>query len=120
MLGRKEQVTPQQAQQALGIMDKDFNGRLSKLELFNAFKEVLLKEGYFVNNQNAQQNEYQYYAQNTNNWGMNQQYANMSPNYVQNNQQYPPNFYNHTANMPNMGSSFAYNPYQTQGYGRPQ
>lgn len=120
MLGRNEQVTPQQAQQALSIMDKDFNGRLSKLELFNAFKEVLLKEGYFFNNQNVQQNAYQYYAQNTNNWGMNQQNANMSPNYVQNSQQYPPNFYNHAANMPNMGNSFAYNPYQNQGYGRPQ
>lgn len=101
-------------------MDKDFNGRLSKLELFNAFKEVLVKEGYFVNNQNVQQNAYQNYAQNTNNWGMNQQYANMSPNYVQNNQQYPANFYNHATNMPNMGNSFAYNPYQNQGYGRPQ
>lgn len=29
-MGNQQSVSPQQAQQALGIMDKDFNGRVSK------------------------------------------------------------------------------------------
>lgn len=42
-MGNNQGVSPQAVQQALGIMDQDFNGRITKSELFNAFKEVLMK-----------------------------------------------------------------------------
>lgn len=107
MMGRKEDVTPQQAQQALGVMDQDFNGRLTKLELFNAFREILMREGYLVTHQNANLGQ---------NMTLNQQMGSYGQtNYTQ----YPTNAYNYTSyanNMAHLGPfPFSQFPDQRQG-----
>lgn len=67
-IGRKEAISGLVVQQALGIMDKDFNGRLSREELFIAFKEILNKEGFYVNNQNVYTNTGHNYNQAIDMW----------------------------------------------------
>lgn len=82
-MGNNQGVSPHQAQQALGILDKDFNGRITKAELFNAFKEVLMKEGFLINNQQMYQNTGHNYNQALDQWRISEQMGYVLPNFGQ-------------------------------------
>lgn len=103
-MGNNQGVSPQQAQQALGLLDKDFNGRITKAELFNAFKEVLMKEGFFVNNQQMYQNTGHNYNQAIDQWRMSEQMGHVLPNFGQ--------AINNNMNPHSQGQGYPQNPYQ--------
>ena len=55
-MGANKTITMQEAQQALGVIDNNHDGRVNRSELFEAFKKVLSKEGFYVGGQQIYMN----------------------------------------------------------------
>jgi hypothetical protein len=105
-MGYNMKITNQQAQQTLTVIDKNNDGKASKMELFLAFKQIL-------SNSNPQNNNYgnqNPYGQQQYNQGYNQQY---NQGY---NQQYNQGYNQQYNQGYNQGYNQPYNQQQYQGY----
>lgn len=100
------QISPQHTQQTLARIDTDFNGRVTKQQLFQAFRNIYISEGLYKNSQ--QINQISSYNSNYNEalslWLQNGQNGSTQPNFTQAQQQFANNYvqsnnFNHTNNF---------------------